>query len=498
MADPAAPPEPIPASAGAGDGARRVAVNAAVVAGAEVAGKIATLAFTIAAARSLGQEGFGAFSYAVSFALLVATLPSGGFGAILVQRGSADPKRLPQLFSELLAWRTAIAIPVFGAAAVAGIALRPDGSSALAFLLVLAATFVDLYGDAGRSVANALQRQSGVSVALVAQRFLTAALAIGALVGGLGLVGLASTYLAGSVMGVVLVFWSVRRMGVRPDRRAIRRDSFRSMGRASVALGIDTVLSLALFRVDQVILGAIKGNAAVGVYAATYKLLETVLFVSWAVGRAVYPALSAHPEPERVRRGVEQGIAAIAVLYVPFGVGLFVDARQVLDLLFGSAYAGGADIARWLAASPMLFAIGFLFSYGLVSRERRWRAAAGTIAAAALNVGLNLALIPHFGPVGAAAATTVAYAFEAVVLVAAAIPVFGVPRVDRALLVPVAASAVMVAALLATPSGVAVQVPVGVVVYVAAWYPLARWLVPEQLAVLRSMIPGRNARTGAR
>jgi len=474
-----------------------VAVNAAVVAAAEIAGKVATLAFTVAAARSLGQAGFGAFSYAVSFALLVATLPSGGFGAMLVQRGSAEPRRLPQLFSELLAWRTAIAIPVFGAAAVAGIALRPDGSSALAFVLVLAATFVDLYGDAGRSVANAMQRQTGVSVALVAQRFLTAALAIGVLVAGLGLVGLCSTYLAGSVVGAGLVFWSVRRMGVVPDRRTIRRGSFWSMGRASVALGIDTVLSLALFRVDQVILGAIKGNAAVGLYAATYKLLETVLFVSWAVGRAVYPALSAHPEPERVRRGVEQGIAAIAVLYVPFGVGLFVDGRQVLGLLYGPAYAGGVDIARWLAASPMLFAIGFLFSYGLVARERRWRAAAGTIAASVLNVGLNLALIPHFGPVGAAAATTISYAFEAAVLAVLAVPAFGLPRVDRSLLVPVAASAVMVGALVVAPDGVAVQIPVGVLAYAVAWYPLARWLAPEQLAVLRSMVPGRGRKARA-
>jgi len=46
---------------------RIAARNAAVVAAAEVAGKVATLAFMVAAARILGRSGFGAFSFAPSF-----------------------------------------------------------------------------------------------------------------------------------------------------------------------------------------------------------------------------------------------------------------------------------------------------------------------------------------------------------------------------------------------------------------------------------------------
>src|SRR3954469_1617495 len=271
------------------------------------------------------------------------------------------------------------------------------------------------------------------------------------------------------------------------------------MGRVSVALAIDTVLSLALFRVDQVILGAMKGTAELGLYAAAYKLLETVLFVAWAMVRAVYPVMSASKDPERVRKGVEAGIAALAVLYIPFGVALFVDAPQILTTLYGPEYAGAADVTRWLAASPMLFAIGFLYSYGLVSRERRWRAAWGTIAAAALNLALNFALIPHFGAVGAAAAPTVSYLVEAGVLGVLAYPVFGWPRLGRALAIPTVAAAVMCAALLAVPDGIVLQVAVGVVVYAAAWFPLARWLAPEQISVLRSVVPfGKRSPTPAR
>jgi O-antigen/teichoic acid export membrane protein len=478
---------------------RRTARNAAVVAAAEVAGKVATLVFTVAAARTLGTTGFGAFSYALSFSLLVATLPSGGFGPILVQRGSADPRRLPQLLSELLVWRTGIAIPVFLGSALAGFALEPDVRSVPAFLLILAATMVDLYSDAGRSVAGALQRQGGVSAALIVQRFATAVLAVTALALGFGLVGLAATYLAGTVIGATGVLLSVRRMGVRFDLRSMERRSFLQTGRMSVAVGIDTMVALALFRVDQVILGSMKGTHAVGLYAAAYKLLETVLFLSWAVARAVYPVMSSANDRWRVRRGVEQGIAAMAFLYVPFGVALWLDAHQILQLLYAGAYSGPAavTITRWLAASPMLFGMAYLSSYGLLARDRRWWAAWGTIAAAAINVGLNLALIPHLGGTGAAIATLVAYAAETVLVLALCVPVMGWVRVDRALAVPLVAAALMAGALIVAPSTLAVQVPVGLAVYGIAWLALARWFAREQLAVIRSLLPGRGAHADA-
>src|SRR5437870_3807839 len=58
---------------GPGPATRRAAVNAAVVAAAQIAGKVAGLAYTIAAVRILGERQFGTFAYAMSFCLLVAT-----------------------------------------------------------------------------------------------------------------------------------------------------------------------------------------------------------------------------------------------------------------------------------------------------------------------------------------------------------------------------------------------------------------------------------------
>lgn len=476
-----------------GERTRVVARNAAVIAVAEIAGKVATLAFMVAAARVLGQSDFGAFSYALSFSLLLATLPSWGFDSLVVARGGADPAALPRLASEALALRTAIVVPVFLVASVAGALLRPSRDSAIAFVVVLAAAMVDLYCDAGRAAAGARQEQRGVALALVVQRVAMAVLAIGALAAGLGLVGLSVAFLAGTVLGAVLTLAAVRRLDVRPSLSLLTRAGLATTARLSIATGINAFLAMALFRVDQVILQAIKGDDAVGVYAAAYRLVEVVMFLAWSVSRAVFPAMSAARDTRQVARGVEKGTAALATIYIPFGVGLGLLAEPLLRLLYGDPYAtAGAPAARWLAGGPLVFAVGYLFTYALISRGRTVQAAAGTAVATVYNVTANLLLIPSMSGTGAALVTTTSYVVLVVALGAFVVPDIGWVRLDRALAVPLAASAVMAGVLLLSPLPVLPEIGLGAAVYVAAWLALARRAAPDHIALIRSLLPGRG------
>ena len=479
------------AAAAPGPATRRAARNAAVATAAELAGKVANLAFTIAVARALGKADFGAFAYALALAPLLETIPMWGFDALLIKRASADPGRLPLHLAEVVVWRTAVGVPLFVAAGLVGIAFRPGPDAATALAIVLAATLVDIYIQTGRAAAHALQRFGGISAALVAQRVATAVFAIGSVVAGFGLVGVSVAYLAGTLVGAVGAFESLRRLGVRIDLRGVRMEGLRKLGVLSIPIGLDSMVAFALFRLDQVLLSAMKGDAALASYAAPYRLIETVLFLTWTVGKAVLPVMSSSTDPTRVRRGVENGVAAVALVYIPFGVGLFIEAEPVLGALFGARYVGeSVTMARWLAPSPLLFAIGFLATYGLLARDRRWQIVTASAAAAVVNVGLNLLLIPSLSGTGAAIATTVAYAFEAAILLVMLRPVSGWLRLDRALGVSLVASGAMAVVLLGLRLPLVVEALAGGLVYSVAWYGLARWRAPEHLAVLRSILPG--------
>jgi O-antigen/teichoic acid export membrane protein len=344
------------------------------------------------------------------------------------------------------------------------------------------------------SAGVARQEMVGVMKAQVADRLATAALGIGVLLLGLGVVALGVAFLLGSVVGYLVARKAVRDLGIYLDLRKVDRHNLFPMLKRSLYIGLDTMVSQFLFRFDQVILSAMKGDAVLAAYSVAYRLLETVLFISWAIARALFPAMSAGG-PERVKRGIEEGVAALAVVYVPFGVMLFLEADRIIPFLFGSDYGSASvEVARWLSVAPILFGISYLAGYGLQSLARSRDVLLASLSAAVFNIALNLILIPIYAGTGAAIATSAAYALESIVSLWMLAPAVGWPRVGRRLIAPVVASAVMAVVLSTIPGHVLLSLAVGGVVYLLCWYPLARRTAPEQISVVSSLIPGRSKR----
>jgi O-antigen/teichoic acid export membrane protein len=65
---------------------------------------------------------------------------------------------------------------------------------------------------------------------------------------------------------------------------------------------------------------------------------------------------------------------------------------------------------RWLAVTPLLFAIGFVGMYAMVARGGQWVVVTVTAVALAVNVSGNLVLIPRLAGTAAAIDTVVSYA----------------------------------------------------------------------------------------
>jgi O-antigen/teichoic acid export membrane protein len=490
-----------PEASGASDGAqvgpvtRRTARNAAYMLAAEIGGKAATLVYTLLAARVLSQLDFGAFSYALSLATLVAVVPDWGFDTVVVQRSSAQPDRLPRLRSAALTWKTVIGVPVMTVSALIASFSRPTPEARAALFLMIAAALLDIYSNTNRAAAAALQRQGGMALALAAQRLVTAALAVTALLLGLGLVGLTASYLTGSLIGLAATSLILRRLDTGTRFGLLRWPDLRDLFVRAWWIGVGALVLMALFRVDMVILEALKGDEAVATYAAAYRLLETVTLFTWTVSRAVLPVMSASSSSTRVRRGVEQGVAVAAFIYVPFTVVSLVEAPAIIGLLFGAAYAEpSAPALRWLALAPLLYAVAYYAVAALLSRERAVAMVVTAGAATAVNIGLNLALIPSLAGTGAAIATTLSYLVEAVLALLLCRPLTGSVRLWRPLLPPAAAGLAMATVLIGARLPVLLELSLAGAAYLLVWVPVVRRSAPEQLKVLASLLQRNQQR----
>jgi O-antigen/teichoic acid export membrane protein len=214
---------------------------------------------------------------------------------------------------------------------------------------------------------------------------------------------------------------------------------------------------------------------------------------TWTIARAVLPVMSTSSNPALVRRGVEQGIAVAAFVYVPFAAVSLLEAPAVISVLFGSAYADqSAQALRWLAFAPLLFAVAYYGVAALLSQERSIGMVTTAGTATAVNIGLNLALVPSLAGTGAAVATTLSYLVESVVVLALCRPVTGRVRIGRPLLAPAVAGLAMAMVLALLQLQVVIEVVLSGAAYLLMWFPVVRRAAPEQLEVLASLVRRRR------
>ncbi len=473
-------------------GVRRGARAVVLLSVAEVVGKVVTLALLLYAVRVLTPGEFGSFSYALSFGLLLAVLPVWGLDALLVQQVGADRSRLPGQYAQLLSLRTLVAVPVVVLGATVGVLTRPTPEDRFALVAMLVAAVLESYAHAPRNVAGVLRRQSTVAVVLVGQRLLTAVAAIGALASGWGLVGLTSAYAAVTLLGTGALFLIVGRAGGRPSWRGITARTLGGTARRSIPLGIDALVSMLLFRADALMLGWFHGDTAVAEYTPPFRLMETVLFVTWAVSRVTYPAMASAVDLAGLRRALSSGLSVTAFVFAPFAALMVVRGPDLLALMFGDYYAQtGATVLRVLAFTPLVFAVGYLFSYAFVAQGRNGVVLTTSLAAAVVNVVANLLLIPTLSTLGAAVTTTGSYLLEALLLVVVAHRSFGTGHIFSALVLPVLSS-VPAAAVALVPLPVLPALVLAGACYLAVWLLAARRWQPANVAVLMSVLPGRR------
>lgn len=476
--------------------ARRTTGNVMAIALSQLAGKGATLAWLLVAARILDQSAFGAFSFALAVALLVGSLVEWGFSQVMVTRASRDRAHLDAAYTATQAWQLVLGLPAYTIAVlVARPALDSPGASTVLVAAVVA-TAAETWCSTARSAASVVHRQGGVSFALTVQRLLVAGCAILALVTGRDVAFLAIGFVVGTALGVPLHSLALRRVGVRLVASGLTWAQMRPLLVGGHLIGLSGVVLLGLAKLDQVLLGTLDGEAAVGAYAVAYRLLETVFFVAFALRAALFPLMAADPRPAAVRTTLRRAWDVLCVAYVPYAVVCLVAPGAVLRLLFGAPYdTTAAGSLQWLAVVPLLFAGAYLLSTALIAIDRQRGMLVAAAAALSVNVVGDVALIPSFGPAGAAAATVAGYAVQMLVCAVALRRHGALPPALPGLGLALGAGVPLTALLLWLPLLPAVAV--GAVVYLACWVVLTRWLSPHRLVEAVTVLPdavGRRVR----
>lgn len=181
----------------------------------------------------------------------------------------------------------------------------------------------------------------------------------------------------------------------------------------ALRLGLQYHLGLAalflLFRVDVFILNGLADQSEVGLYAIAVLVAELlVTLVATSASEVLLPRVMAGTQQEAAEF-TARAFRANTVLVVASAAILAAATPLAVPAVFGEAFDGAVGpLLALLPGATALGAIGPVASF-IVRLERPLFYSALVWSAFALNIGLNLLLIPSLGATGAALASSIAY-----------------------------------------------------------------------------------------
>ena len=467
----------------------RAAKNTVVRAGSEVIGKIATFAVFAALARSLGESSVGVFVFALAYLQIAMYLVLSGADPYMLRRVANDHAAADRLFFNVLAVKLLVAGPVL-ALALGLLPLIANGATTRDTVLVLAAgVLIEQLGKTLHAMFDAHERGPLLGTSLVVQRVVTAVLAIAAITAGYGVVTVAAIYSIGAALGfgagVVLL---ARGIGI--PRRTFDPRGWPALVKGSLPFGLQDIFGVLLFRLDAVLLAILATDAAVGRYGAAYRLLESTLFVSWALNgafAAMYAYLDRDTEPT-IGGVFQRSVKVALVVLAPAAIACVALAEPIMRLAFGPDFVNGASALRLLGPAIVLVALVTMCT-ALVYYHGDPRAIFRiTGVMVVLNVVLNLVLIPRYQATGAAAAMLATEIVFAFVVMRLSVDDVGGIQWTSLLTAPLAAGAAMGLVLFALSSTPAVALAVGLAAYAAVYLAVERIVSPDDLAFVRTLV----------
>ena len=398
-----------------------------------------TAALTLILVRALRPSAYGVFALTVGISELVMVPADAGLtgaGSRFAAEHRNDPTAVMRLVGQVTRLKLIVLLVTAGALVIAagGIA---DAYSTPALAWPLRAISLAM---AGQSLLGfyamafmAAQRAEMTLRLLVAESAIEFSASVALVLLGAGATGAAAGRSVGYVVGALIGWMLLRRAFGRgatgrgqgtaePVGRAptaeLADDGYPSSRRlltyAGALAAVNAVVT-AIFQIDLLIIGAILGTVAVGVFQAPLKLTLFLAFPALAVAKAVAPSLSRRAD--RAERRPEAFTATLRLMLICYGAVLapiVVWARPITDVILGGGYAQSARVVQLLA--PYLFLLGAatLLAEGVTYFGEARRRLVISLLALAVNGGLDLLLLPLMGVSGAGVATDAGF----VVLVA--------------------------------------------------------------------------------
>ncbi|MBI5077612.1 flippase [Candidatus Falkowbacteria bacterium] len=369
-------------------------------------GKLVSLALGLIAVaimtRYLGQEKFGYYTTVIAFLQFFGIMVDFGLSLATIQMISKPNVDLSKTMNAIMSFRT-ITAALFLLLGTILVWFFPYNIFIKLGVLITVLSFFCM--SLIQTVTGVFQQKLKVweiTIAEVIGRIVLVGLTFWAVLSGKNIYWIFGAISAANIVNLAIV-WAYSKKYIN-WRWQIDWEIWRDIIRRTWPMALSISFNLIYLKMDTIILSLTRTQAEVGLYGATYRVVDVLTMLPAVFMGIVIPVISRYYHEnnrEALKNILQKAFDALMIFAVPIVIGTFVAARGVMVLVAGNDFALSGEILKVLIlASGAIFGTS-LFGYAIVGIEKQRTIMWCYLTTAALTFVGYLLFIPKYGVWGA-------------------------------------------------------------------------------------------------
>ncbi len=358
--------------------------------------------------RYLGVSDFGIMNFAISFTTIMSIFTDLGISTYVTR----DLSRSPELSQKYIG--NAIPLKIF--------------LSTLTFIVTLAILFIMDYDILTKEVVLVFALQTiflnmgwlfnGVFQAFGKMKYQAIGIIINSsliLLGSilltyfnLGLIAVALTYMAGSLITLIYLYINLRDKITIPKFQ-INFNFWKKSVKEAVPFGITSIFTTIYYMIDTVMISFIVGSFAVGIYSSAYKIITVFTTIYMVYNYVVFPLMSKFykDSEDLLKISYEKSVKYLVLIMLPFAIGITIYSQDIIVLICGKNYILAESVLKILIWNVLFVMVNGASTNLLNSSGNELAVTKINGLACLINVILNIFLIYYLSYIGASIATVI-------------------------------------------------------------------------------------------
>lgn len=400
--------QPQPTVSAARSSTLTVARNTSFMLGAQIVIKIIAFVFNVVVVRQLGDAHFGRYSAVLAYVAIFAMFTDLGTSTYSVREMAREEKSIAWIVPDIMALRATLSLVAIVVIPLSAWLLGKTPDMVMAIFIASCGLLLYAFQGPLDGVLIARERLDFSSAFSLLNQVVFIILGAALLFFGAGYTGLLLASLGGTLMMGLASIYVVRRV----LKLCFERPNpvhWWPLLRAAFPFGLMGMVGTFAQRFDTVFMSFVLTDAAVGWYSVPYHLIMMMLLLAQSLAISMYPSLIREYDSGRgsIQDTVQRALRYLLLLSLPIAIGGMLLADRIVISLYGQEFASAIPAMQILIwALPSMFIAEILGRTGAAMHLEK-KMVRIVIIRTLIGIGLNVALVPRFGVVGAAIATAV-------------------------------------------------------------------------------------------